>query len=420
MTEHHTPSDKQPERQQTGTFDFQQDNPPGLIAERLSHPADLDRLVRDFDAGETEVRDVGRFTLNGRRAAMNAGRAIFNQGRDINQVLGNNREALNSMNQANEHLRYVMTGDAPYAQPSAGWNFAVNASGFRDAGYSWAKQLDASLASMLQAATGDASQGGIDALLKMGARADTQMRQIWDEFIKHDPLSSAWYLAERSLVSENFQAERFEKEMVQAKNAAARQINAMAHEYNLPTEHQNRALLQLYRAKFSAFDHMIGGVDAGDGTLGDYLSNSLRVETKLGGNVANPRDPSDVLGTTTHELFHATSAQEEGRIGLKVDGQGTDINEGMTELLNKLSLDRVRQIDNEVVFIDYQDGRAYRSSTYDTEVKSMYMIKMRHSDTFKTLFNAYYGHVSDKAKLRDAIDLFNQYAGQIASIKSGR
>lgn len=405
---------------QSSPGQFFRDNPPGLIAERLSSHSDLDRLVRDFDTGETEVRDVGRFTLNGRTATMNAGRAIFQQGRDLNQVLGGDRTALESMNHANEHLRYVMTGDAPYAQPSAGWNFAVNASGFRDAGYPWAKQLDASLAGMLHEATGEVSQGGLDALLGMGARADRQIRQIWDEFIKHDPLSSAWYLAERSQVSENYQTDRFEKEMAQAKSAASRQINAMARQYNLPAQHQNRALSQLHRAKFSAFDHMIAGVDAGDGTLGDYQSNTLRVETKLGGNVANPRDPSDVLGTTTHELFHAASAQSDGRVGLRTGEHGRDINEGMTELFNKLSLDRIRQIDNEMVFIDYRDGQAYRSMTYDTEVKSIYMIKMRHGDSFQTLFNAYYGHVQDTDKLRDAIDLFNQYAGQIAAIKSDR
>lgn len=410
--------DRQPAINQQRSGDFMRDNHPGLMAERLSIPKDLDKIVRDADAGQLEVRDIGRYTENGRRAAMNAGRAIYYQGQSIDQALVGNREAIESMSRAGQQFRNVMTGDVPYAQPSAGWNFACNAEGFLDAGYPWAKHLDESLQNFFRESLNDSSRGGISELINMGAKSDAIIRQLWDEYATHDPLSIAWYLSERSLISENYQTDRYEKEMTESKQAVARQINHMSQQYNLPVEHHNRALSQLQRAKFSAFDHLMGGVDAGDGTLGDYITGTLRVETKLGGNTANPRDASDVIGTTTHELFHATSAQDVvGRIGLKAEGRGTDINEGMTELLNKLSLNRVLSIDGKIEFVDFCEGQPCKSRTYDTEVKSMYVIKRNYEASFETLFHAYYGHVPDKNKLRESIDLFNRYAEHIETQK---
>jgi hypothetical protein len=194
-------------------------------------------------------------------------------------------------------------------------------------------------------------------------------------------------------------------------------IDSFSIQYGLPSSHKSRALNQLRRADFSAFDHLIVGVDSGDGTLGDYQTGTLRVETKLGGTVSKPAESLDALGTTTHELFHASSAQDitpDGtpNLGLKSGDHGTDANEGMTELLKKLSLGRVEKVDGRYEFYDRDtQGNRIQLSIYEPQVKSMFILMHNKPHLFKTLFHAYYGHITDTQQLAVALNEFNGTMG---------
>lgn len=393
--------------------DFSRDNRPDQIAEYLSTPEDLDKVIKDFDDGETDVRDVARFTDKERAAIITAGRDVFLH-RHSHSILEEDPYVRRSVEEASYNFGYFMMHPSiPGAQSFAGWNFTVHTRGMRDAGFLWAQKLDSTLTDSVQGET----RSVLDALYDMGSDRDTDLRKIWNAFSKQHPNEVAWYLSERSLQSEEWQTNRYESYLVDGKEAAARLINNFSRRFNLPTEYQDRALLQLNRAKFGAFDHLVGGVTSMDGTLGDYQAGTLRVRTKLGGSTAQPSDAKDPLGTTTHELLHASSAQSNQRVGLMLTGgQGTDINEGMTEMLKLSSLDRIQVHNNQIVFMDYQNDLlpvSRTSRSYDTQVKALYAVMENHSEEFRALFHAYYGSVPDAAKLRDAVEVFNHYAESI-------
>lgn len=395
-----------------GRGNFLGDSDSRLLAEKLSQPRNLDQVNEAFDRGDTETRDVARFTTAGRRAVMQYGRTGSVGSADFAILNASIERANGSFQYAMEHPEHAEF------QSSAGWNFSVNAQSFRNGNLYWARHIDQCVERVLQDATGQLPGQGIDALLNARRLAgglqfaDQAARAVWQEVSQRYPAEMAWYLAERSQHSENYQRDRFQREIVEAKQHAYSLITSYADEYDLPLVCKQRALEQLYCADFSAFDHLITGIDSGNGVLGDYQSGTLRVETKLGGNPARPANPSDPLGTTSHELFHATSAQHENvngtwDVGLRSGDQGLDANEGMTELLNKLSLGRIQQVGTRYKFTDYHHGQETAANVYDHQVKSMFVLMKNRPTSFTTLFHAYFGNVPDTNRLQEAFEDFN-------------
>lgn len=383
-----------------------------IIAERLIRPADHNELLREFRSGDTEVRDVARFTLNERTAVMNLGRLMFQQDTLASQSQTSDQYRADSCIKANENFRDAIEDRSGHVQANAGWNFTVNATRFFDADLPWARQLDHALDSYMRTLSNGRTHGGLRRLTD-GRIGDGDIRKIWSEFSRRDPISMAWYLSERSQYSENYQTELHQGSLVEAKRGASSLINEFASQYNLPAAHLNRAQLQLHEAKFSAYDHLIGGIDAGDGTLGDYQTMTLRVETKAGGSISRPAPTNDPIGVTSHELFHASSTQSKDvsgmyRVGLRAGDQGLDANEGMTELLNKLSLGRVTPTDaGRYQFHDVDRGRPVKDAAYPSQVRSMFILMKNDPPAFATLFRAYYGDVLDVQRVADALEKFN-------------
>lgn len=374
---------------------------PTAIAEQLSNPKDLNRIIWDVEHGNGEVRDIARFTRNNRNLIMNFGRLTVGQG--IQDVTVSNPEMLHRViGTAAGNFASSIQDTGSRMQRSAGYNFAVNASGFRDAGLNWATNLDEDLGRWLQV-----PGSGIDSLIQQSPRADGRIRQLLAEYTHENPVDMVWYLAERSLKSENWQRERYTREMVVAKRNASRLMLSMAQRYNLPSEHLNRSLHQLDRTDFSAFDHLTEGVTLYDqGALGDYIPTTLRVEVKFEGSPNNPQLPTNPLPTLQHEIFHATSAQDtDGRIGLRaVNMQGSTPNEAMTELLAHLSMGSV---------LSRQDGTRVlpNNIAYPTGTISMLRVMVNHERAFQSLYHAYYGNVPSKIDLQNALTTFYNNQG---------
>lgn len=396
---------------------------PGVLAERLSKPRRLDETADAFDRGDTLVRDVGQFTANERGGIINMGRRV-----QAGERIAPSDNITATVLRANDVFRRSITSYEYPIQSNAGWNLTVNAHGFKAAGLPWARVVDGRIAAVLEQSVGPGQvDGGIDALIHLGSGSqdnrtsvDRLAREVWSTASKMHPGEMAWYLAERSQFSENYQRDRYQREMTEAKRGVASLLSSFSAQYELPHEHRSRAMKQLSRADFSAFDHLINGVDAGDGIYGDYQSGTLRVETKLGGNVARPAEAVDPLGTTSHELLHATSAQhynENGSwdVGLRSGDQGLDANEGMTELLNKLSLGRVRQQGDRYVFVDSVNGHEIPAKIYSDQVKSMFVLMHNEPELFRVLFNAYYGNIPDSRRLATAFERFNNMMQAVAA-----
>lgn len=399
------------------TGNFLGKNNPLVLAERLSQPRRIDDVVTDFDQGHTEVRDVARYTWAQRLAMLNLGRTTQ---RNHEIPVPTDVKSLETILHANTNFQDAMTVRDSLYQKSAGWNFSVNFQGFLNAGVRGSARIDENIRKVIEDLTGQLCHGrGVDALLQLGSsvKTDELTRNIWCLISNQYPVNMAYYLAERSQFSENYQREQFTKEMTDAKRATGALIDSFSVQYGLPASYRSRALNQLRRADFSAFDHLIFGIDSGDGTLGDYQTGTLRIETKLGGTVSKPAESLDALGTTTHELFHASSAQDITpggipSVGLKSGDHGIDANEGMTELLKKLSLGRVEKIDDRYEFYDRDtQGNRIQLNIYEPQAKSMFVLMRNKPHLFKALFHAYYGHIPDKQLLAIALDEFNKTMG---------
>lgn len=398
----------------TGGYELNPSNS-NILAERLREPRDFHEVIRNFDAGNTEVRDVARYTKNDRAGVIRLGHILAQQP-TLRMHLP--QEATAVIQRANENFQSILANDNPIAQPYVGWNFTVNAQGFKQANLPWAHLIDNSVRTTLESYQ-QPSRGGIDELLHITTNdADQIARATWRTVSNEHPIEMAIYLAERSQFSENYQRERYREDIAEAKRGVYSLTRELSAQYGLPIEYEKRALDQLYRVDFSAFDHMIRGVDAGDGVLADYQSGTLRIETKFGGNVAQPTESRDAVGATSHELFHATSAQVTSRdnsdLGLRCGDQGRDINEAMTELLSKLSLGRVKRHSNgSYILVDSRHGVEVPAVTYVNPVISMLSTMKGQPEMFGSLFRAYHGYTPDKQRLVSAINHFNATLSQL-------
>lgn len=374
-----------------------------LIVEKLGRRRDLDRVIRHYERGDTYVRDAAGFTQGERTYMMNFGRQAIGRGR--HEIAVQNPDELNRIVEKTRNtFKWVMNDTSGIIHPVAGYNFAVNASGFRDAGHRWALNLDQDLGEWLHT-----NGSGIDSLIQRGYQADGRIRQLLAGYTNDNPVDMTWYLAERSQMSENHQRDRFEREMAQSKRHASKFMRSMADAYGLPKEHLRRSLKQLKLTDFSAFDFLLGGVTVHDGgSRGDYIGNTLRVEVKMEGSPSAAWHPSNPLPTLNHEVFHATSAQDsKGYVGLRTEGDhGRSPNEALTELFNRLSLGQVVVKDNARPLFP-------ASASYLPNIRTAYELMRTKPETFKTLYYAYYGHIPSKGRLKHALrtyyDKFDYY-----------
>lgn len=365
------------------------------IAAQLARRKNLDLVIQRFDNGEADVRDAVGFTVQDRAVVLDFGKRIVS-GQTHTVPVQDRQNIYRVMSGVTNNFAAMMHDYEGGTHPQAGYNFAAYATVFRDQGYAWAVNLDESLA-----AVSNDTGSGLDALLALGPEAEYKIRHKLGNYAESNKVDLAWYLAEQSQKSEDIQREMYAPELVKSKLNARRLIGKMAEEYGLPSEHFQRAMLQLDRTEFSAFDPMNGGITYEDRkSLGDYVDGTFRVEVKLGGSPHDPRLPVDALDTLQHELFHSTSAQDiEGRTGLATAKyHGLRPNEGMTELLTQLALDKIR----------YENGKTkfHVRMAYKPEVRAAHWMMIHDAQRFGTLFNAYYGNTPSEKELKSALDKY--------------
>ncbi len=374
------------------------DGDPAVVAKQLSRRKNLDRVLDRFDNNDAGLRDVAGFTRRERAAVLELGRQ--SDAYSLSGRLMERSGLATTIESTVLGFNDIMHDQTGYAHDLAGYNFAVFASMLRDKGYEWATNLDTSLGEWLRV-----PHGGLDVLVKRGRYADSEIREHLTDFAFANKVDMAWYLAEQSQHSEDQQRELFAGELIQAKRNARQLVHELAGKYGLPQEYVDRAMAQLERTDFSAFDQMAGGITSTHmDTLGDYVAGTFRIEVKLGDLPFRFEFPDDPLGTVQHELFHATSAQDiEGRLGLQAPHGigGMQANEGMTELFTQLSLGRVT----------HKNGKIHldKDTAYRANVKAAYHM-MRHDEKqFKTLVHGYFGHAPSEKALTSALKTFQNW-----------
>lgn len=401
------------------------------IAEILAEPADLNAVIECVEQGKSEVRDVAHFTPQKRNAVMQYGRQVFLRKEKILPSV----EQIYGMDEANKQFRNEMSTrrkrDASSMKNNTltGFRFSKELQGFLGGKGTnpWALHIDNHIKQLVRGEPDiTESNFGVNKLLDTSENLTSNnefAHHIWETVSRRYPSDMAWYLAERSLYSENWQRDRFQSEMVFGKKAASRLVGEFSTEFELPEEHKRRAQRQLELADFGAFDQILLSKGALDGVvLGDYVPGTLRIEVKLGKNGTRhqSRNIPDASGTVCHELFHASSAHSKPsntlwRLGLAFQDKGFDANEGMTELLTRLSLGRVMTRSNEEGRKSYnfssnprqKDNPNLSNACYEEQTSAMLMLFLQRPDAFKTLFRAYYGFVPDKEPLAEAFDLFD-------------
>ncbi len=370
------------------------------LAHDLSTVRDLGRVVTDFDNGLTPVRDVGRMITAQRDAILDA----YETG-TISDMATTHPEILSSP-VSNLHNRIISgVRDQPL-----GHNFFVNATGFITANLPWAHQLNALFkartgSSIYDIAMSDDIQGKDRLLAAMTENPDPELETVL-----------AVYLAGRSLEGERHLESKYGNIMRLAKVRALSTTRSVAETTGLRISALERAAQQLQRTTFGSFDHLNGLVTSGDtGTAGDYQSGTLRVEVQYDGSVqsAQVRQETDALLIVAHELNHSASAQEFSRCGLRVNRQGLDANEGMTEYLAQIST-------GEPGIQRLSDGSSFvrPSVPYRAPVIAILALheqfKAGRNTYFATLFNTYHGDVRSKAQLEEALDVFYEHDAAIS------
>lgn len=390
---------------QSETTDIFDDSEPGIdtsrMVERLSGPRDLDLLVAAFEQGNTMTRDAAYLTSRQRLKIANLGRRYCNSEvielDDLSDVI----------NQSTDQFAKSMSGEIECGlQDNAGWNFLVNAQSFVNNGFPWATNFNNQLGKSM----GVSDESAIDTLLYralMGVTSEQKLRQTIADFARNDEnkFHLAWYMAERSLVSEEYQHEKYQDQLDQAKVDVTNTITSLGDYYGLSARSKARACKQIELADFSGFDHLIGGVTFADmGTLGDYALGTLRVEVKFSGDPSSPGDPALPDEILHHELFHASAAQSiDGIAGLQTGKQeGREVNEAMTEFLSRVSMGKITYMDGEVRL-------PIEPSFYQNGVEVMADIAENMPVVFSCLLKAYYGEASDRQGLSLSLNIFYSY-----------
>ncbi len=367
------------------------------LAYELSAQQDVTRLALDFDNGVTPLRDVGRMFTAQRAAILEAYQAGTVSG------MATTHPEILSMPVQNLHDR-VVSGQQD--QP-IGHNFFVNATGFLDASLPWATQFNELLRSRTGASIYDIAQSddrvGKDRLL--AAITENPDRELTSVL--------AVYLAGRSLEGEKYLKQHYGETLERAKGRVYATTQSIGATTGLRVDMLERAAGQLQRATFGSFDHLEGLVTSDNtGAAGDYLTGSLRVEVQFDGSVrsARLRSGSDAYHVVAHELHHSGSAQtqENHRCGLRINGQGLEANEGMTEYLAQLSVGSpgIEQLADGGLRI--KEDVPYRAPVF-AMLALHEQFKAGKNNHFAVLFNAYHGDVCNQSQLEQALVAFYQH-----------
>lgn len=404
------------------------------IAEFLAEPSDLNWTIISFELNMTVVRDVAGFTPVDRIDTIRYGR----QSQTGMRVPPKEIEVC-SMGNATARFQAVMESKRAYDAQSknraslAGFRFSRELQGFLRPNLRWAKHIDKRLQQVLEDETGIEVPGrGVDAMLDPNETITSNNElayYIWNRVSDDYPLDMAWYLAERSQYSENWQRDRFQNELIQGKRAAGRLIKDFSSRFELPESCTQRAYRQLQLANFGAHDLLLASpAELNGAVLGDYVPGTLRIEIKLGknGTIEQPAPIRDPLGIACHELFHASSAEsiparDVWRSGIRVCDKGVDANEGMTELLTRLSLNRVVATTNQNGRTSYKfslpsasEAEPHSVGAYESQSRAMLLLLGTQPKAFQALFQAYYGFVPDTKLLADAFNAFDLLKSQVS------
>lgn len=370
------------------------------LAKDLASPQDLNEVVREFDSGNTPLRDVGQLNSTHRRVLLNC----FYQG-SLDGLWHAQPIVLNSP--VNFLNKRVTSG--PKDQP-IGHNFFVNATMFVDYGADWAINFDEALKEKTGYTIYEIAASK-DYVLK--DRLLVHITNLQDKKLTE---SLAVYLAGRSLMGEKYLNDVYGSAMNEQKQQAFMVNHTIAETTGLRLDMIERNAQQLKRVAFGSFDHLSGLVTTGDtGVMGDYRPGSLRVEIQFNGSTNNPSlKPQEVAKhTIAHELQHAGSAQSNIRCGL-MNGrrEGLDANEGMTEYLAQLALGKPG-------INTLPDGRSYigPDAAYHLATATTYTLhnQFNHGTNkhFAVLFNAYHGDVRSSAQLEESLDAFYEIENAI-------
>ena len=374
-----------------------------LIAEHLSGTRDLDKIIDDFKADRTWTVDAAFLSKKYRLEIAEAGRQSWADGVVDPGTLSQ------TIDQSTEQFAKLMSGETRGAlQDNAGWNFLANAQGFISnlSPLPWAINFNNQLGKYI----GVSDRSAIDTLLQSASAGETSeetLRQIITDFARTDEnkFHLAWYMAERSLVSEEYQREKYQDKLNLAKIDTFNMINSMGDLCGLSDETKARAHEQVELTGFTGFDHLFYGVTIEDnGTAGDYMPGFLRIEVKFNGDPSSPEDSLQPDETIQHELLHASSAQSiDNSIGLRLSsGEGREVNEAMTEFLSRTSMgDIVTTEDGSIISL--------RPTGYPNETATMAYIAENFPEAFSCLFKAYYGEVPDKQGLAFSLNIFYSY-----------
>lgn len=370
------------------------------LAKDLASPQDLNEVVREFDSGNTPLRDVGQLNSTHRQILLN----YFEQGH-LDKLWHAQPIVLNSP--VNFLNKRVISG---HNDQPIGHNFFVNATMFVDLGVDWVINFDRALKEKTGYTIYEIAASK-DYVLK-----DRLLAHITNLQDKQLTESIAVYLAGRSLIGEKYLNEVYGSVMKEQKQQAFRVSHTIAETTGLRLDMLERNAQQLKRAAFGSFDHLCGLVTTNDtGVMGDYKPGSLRVEIQFNGSANNPSlKPYNVARLTiAHELQHAGSAQSNIRCGL-MNGrrEGLDANEGMTEYLAQLALGKPG-------INTLPDGRSSIGPgvAYHLATATMYSLhnQFNHGTNkhFAVLFNAYHGDVRSGAQLEDSLDAFYEIENTI-------
>lgn len=378
------------------------------LAKELSTSQNLALLVVDFDKGITPLRDVGGMITAQRTAILES-----YQAGTLSDMVASCPEAF-SAPVRNLHERVV----SGYQDQPIGHNFFVNATGFLDARFPWARQFDELVRARSSASIYDIARFD-DRLDK-----DRLLAKITDHLDTEAMTTLAVYLAGRSLAGEEYLEKHYGESLKQAKEQVVATTQSIAATTGLHIDMINRVAEQLHCTTFGSFDHLNGLVTSDDsGAAGDYHIGSLRIEVQFAGSVQSPglREDRDAYHVITHELHHAGSAQtrENYRCGLQIQGQGIEANEGMTEYLAQLSIGAPG-----IERLTSGGLRVRQDVPYRAAVFAMLALHEQFTagknQYFAILFNAYHGDVRDQAQLEQALDEFYRYDTVISSQLGGR
>jgi hypothetical protein len=381
-------------------FDFDTSPDTDLLAQTLVLSTNLDKPINDFVRGKTSVRDVSSYTTAERETVLSIGQQ---------EPVSITSEQHALFVKAATSLRNAMTHNINQAQPYAGFNFLVVADRLIGHNLPGAQHLS----DCFRAEFGHDIPELVRILDSQGIEFKPEAHNLVASIASNPNYAQpvAYYLARKSEAAELSQESQHGSSLAAAKNRALSRLEQFAGLTGLSAACQDRAAEQIGLTRFSAFDHLSGGVTEGDrGSNGDYVPGTFRIEVKLTGRPGRPGPPKSPRETIQHELTHASAAQDgKYRCGLRINySAGLDADEGMTEFLTQSALNFP------AVRLETDGSRIIAASSYPNQLASMLSLAQGQEEHFATLYRAYYGQVNSQHALSVAFDAFY---GTLASLR---